>query len=197
MRNWLSKKEHRTYGYNKPNTKALARGVVSPGRLSMNKNTALQDIYIMIDNSGSISDVEIGRIFSQVESIIKNMRNNDIRIVVGYWTDAIDNIGEFTDMKGFIKIATGNQGGTNVRAVFEFLNGERSFKDSKGKLWEARPTKIKGVIIFTDGEIYRDYGQYEKAFKNKTLWVIDGGIASPNTSNLLFGKVASSHPEND
>ena len=80
----------------------------------------------------------------------------------------------FKNIEDLKKIHVGSTGGTDVRCVFEYLNGETKVD---GKYEKHKPKEMAAVIIITDGCFYNNYEDYAKIFGKpsyKVIWMIEG-----------------------
>lgn len=177
----LNAKPKSNYTYTMPVESYMNMGFTFPSRQKVGKNSKISNIKIAIDTSGSVGDAELHRVFTIIAQVLKHFK---VDAEVIYWSTNVCNTGLFSNLVSFMKITPAGDGGTDVRCLFEYLLGREEFN---GKKEPSRVRDIPLVMIFTDGCIGRNYGEYEKWFGSKTLWVIDG---NPRAFEPLFGIVA-------
>lgn len=132
----------------------------------------LKGVKVCIDTSGSMSEEEIGKALGQMNQLLKKYSVTESEII--YWDAGITNIGDFNNVKEMLKVKVKGGGGTDVRPVFEYLSDRKKCKNEPSL-----------VVVFTDGCFGRNFDDFKRSFKDKTLWVINNG----EEWKAPFGKV--------
>ena len=141
------------YSYQRPNKKYQYSGIVMPG---LQREEAI-DVCIAIDTSGSISQVQLEEVLSEVVGLMDMYAEVTLRIwqfdtqVYGYETFTKDTAGDL--MRYEIK----GGGGTSFQANWEFMKSEG--------------IEPKLFIMFTDGESFDGWG--EEGYQQDMLWIIN------------------------
>lgn len=169
------------YTYAKPNRHFIGSGIVHPSQQKLGKPKKITGLKICVDVSGSIGDEELNRVFTLIARIVDKY---DVDAELIYWDDTVNNVGDFSDLRGACKIKPLGCGGTNVRCLFDYLSGNTTFMGKKEK---DKVSEMPLVMIFTDGCIGRDYSDFATKFAKRTMWVIDG---DPRGFKPEFGIVA-------
>ena len=169
------------YTYAKPNRHFIGSGIVHPSQQKLGKPKKITGLKVCVDVSGSIGDEELNRVFTLIARIVDKY---DVDAELIYWDDTVNNVGDFSDLRGACKIKPLGCGGTNVRCLFDYLAGNTTFMGKKEK---NKVSEMPLVMIFTDGCIGRDYSDFATKFAKRTMWVIDG---DPRGFKPEFGIVA-------
>ena len=169
------------YTYAKPNRHFIGSGIVHPSQQKLGKPKRITGLKVCVDVSGSIGDEELNRVFTLIARIVDKY---DVDAELIYWDDTVNNVGDFSDLRGACKIKPLGCGGTNVRCLFDYLAGNTTFMGKKEK---NKVSEMPLVMIFTDGCIGRDYSDFATKFAKRTMWVIDG---DPRGFKPEFGIVA-------
>lgn len=141
------------YSYQRPNKKYQYSGIVMPG---LQREEAI-DVCIAIDTSGSISQVQLEEVLSEVVGLMDMYAEFTLRIwqfdtaVYGYETFTKDTAGDL--MQYQIK----GGGGTSFQANWDFMKEEG--------------VEPKLFIMFTDGESWDGWG--EQDYQDDMLWIIN------------------------
>jgi len=183
LKNIILEKPRRKYTLASPNEAYMNMGVTLASRQRIGKPEKIKNIKICIDISGSVSDTEISRFLSEVAGIF-DAYDADAELV--YWNTSVCDAGLVSGRKDLSRVNSNWSGGTNVKCLFDWLAGKT--ESVTGKRVTGKPRDIRAVIIITDGYFDKNYEEYESAFGNKTLWLIDGYGA---TFDSCFGRVAS------
>lgn len=181
LKNLVNTKPKKTFTMAMPNVDYMNAGITVAGHHRIGKATGIKGLKVCVDTSGSIGTKELNIIFAKITQILNYY---EVSAELIYWDTSVNNVGEFENIKQLRGIKAQGGGGTDIRCVFDFLLGKTK---CNGKTTCTKPRDISGVLIFTDGCIDNDYGDYARAFGNKTIWIIDEG--SP-AFKPLFGKVA-------
>jgi predicted metal-dependent peptidase len=141
------------YSYQRPNKKYQYSGIVMPG---LQREEAI-DVCIAIDTSGSISQIQLEEVLSEVVGLMDMYAEFTLRIwqfdtaVYGYETFTKDTAGDMMEYQ--IK----GGGGTSFQANWNFMKDEG--------------IEPKLFIMFTDGESYDGWG--EQDYQDDMLWIIN------------------------
>ena len=141
------------YSYQRPNKKYQYSGIVMPG---LQREEAI-DVCIAIDTSGSISQIQLEEVLSEVVGLMDMYAEFTLRIwqfdtaVYGYETFTKDTAGDMMEYQ--IK----GGGGTSFQANWNFMKEEG--------------IEPKLFIMFTDGESYDGWG--EQDYQDDMLWIIN------------------------
>ena len=174
---FANKKPKKKYTMNKVNRSHAANGVYLPDREKIGDNKKIENIFICVDVSGSIGETELHRVYTRCASIIQKY---EVSAKIIFWDTSIENVGEFTDLKSLLAVKPLGGGGTDIRCVFDYISGRVPFRDKKNH------DKPSVIIIFTDGCIGSNYGEYSR-YNQRTVWVIDDGNYR---FEPLFGRIA-------
>ena len=174
---FANKKPKKKYTMNKVNRSHAANGIYLPDRDKIGDNKKIENIFICVDVSGSIGETELHRVYTRCASIIQKY---EVSAKIIFWDTAIENVGEFTDLKSLLAVKPLGGGGTDIRCVFDYISGRVPFRDKKNH------DKPSVIIIFTDGCIGSNYGEYSR-YNQRTVWVIDDGNYR---FEPLFGRIA-------
>lgn len=140
------------YSWTIPNKKQFSNGFVLP---SMLKEDSI-DICIGIDTSGSISDEMVRDFFSEVQGIMDQFPDYNIKIWC--WDTQVHNPQEFTPHgnDALIDYQLAGFGGTDSAVNWAWM--------------KENGTEPKLLIMFTDGEIWGDWGDPDYC---DTVWIIN------------------------
>ena len=161
-----------SYSYLQPNRRYSNMGMTVVSRVKDKKVDVVKNVKVCVDTSGSVSPEELNLYLSQIARLTKEFDNVEGELL--YWSNAVTDAGPFKNIEDLKKIHVGSTGGTDVRCVFEYLNGETKVD---GKYEKHKPKEMAAVIIITDGCFYNNYEDYTKIFGNpsyKVIWMIEG-----------------------
>ena len=161
-----------SYSYLQPNRRYSNMGMTVVSRVKDKKVDVIKNIKVCVDTSGSVSPEELNLYLSQIARLTKEFENVEAELL--YWSNAVTDVGEFKNIEDLKRIHVGSTGGTDVRCVFEYLNGETKVN---GKLEKHKPKEMAAVVIITDGCFYNNYEDYAKIFghpAHKVIWMIEG-----------------------
>ena len=173
-----------SYSYLQPNRRYSNMGMTVVSRVKDKKVDVIKNIKVCVDTSGSVSPEELNLYLSQIARLTKEFDNVEGELL--YWSNAVTDAGPFKNIEDLKKIHVGSTGGTDVRCVFEYLNGETKVD---GKYEKHKPKEMAAVIIITDGCFYNNYEDYLKIFGKpsyKVIWMIEGNAMEFNPP---FGNV--------
>jgi hypothetical protein len=175
------------YVSSRPNRKLMNMGITRPSKRPVGTEKTIRDIKICIDISGSVSSQQLNRYLSEVASLLKLGKDNVTGELI-YWSTDVGSSGDFSKFKDLLQVNPTTTGGTDVKCVFEYLNGEVGTLEEPNKREKSKLKDVPLVMIVTDGGFYNNYSQYKDKFDKKVVWIIDGDA---RTFNPPFGKVAS------
>lgn len=133
------------------------------------KDQVVQDVLVMVDTSGSISDADLNNAFSEINHAI-NLFNGKLRGMLGFFdADVVEPI-PFSSSDDVARISPYGRGGTDFRPIFKYMAQHYS-----GHLPAC-------LIIFTDGE--GTYPSASAAMGVPVLWLLNNNYVTPP-----FGKV--------
>ena len=161
-----------SYSYLQPNRRYSNMGMTVVSRVKDKKVDVVKNVKVCVDTSGSVSPEELNLYLSQIARLTKEFDNVEGELL--YWSNAVTDAGPFKNIEDLKKIHVGSTGGTDVRCVFEYLNGETKVD---GKYEKHKPKEMAAVIIITDGCFYNNYEDYAKIFGKpsyKVIWMIEG-----------------------
>lgn len=158
-----------------PDKRFISRGMIMPGPKALDPDT-LENVKICIDTSGSVTDAAIGKIFNQINQLLKAY--NKCKAEVLYWDTQVRAVFEFKNINELLKQKPLGGGGTDANCIFEYFETNRDYKIGIKK-------KPSIIIVFTDGCFGAINPKYKKYVD--TLWVIDGDASRFKPP---FGKVA-------
>ena len=134
------------------------------------KDTIVKKILFMIDTSGSMSDEEVSKCYSEVKGAIDQF-DGKLAGWLGFFDREIVEPKEFVDEIEFKRIRPWGCGGTSFDIIFEYV---------EEKMMDDPPVSI---VILTDGDA--QFPGIEEAMGIPVLWVIDNDRVTPP-----WGKVA-------
>ena len=161
-----------SYSYLQPNRRYSNMGMTVVSRVKDKKVDVIKNVKVCVDTSGSVSPEELNLYLSQIARLTKEFDNVEGELL--YWSNAVTDVGQFKNIEDLKRIHVGSTGGTDVRCVFEYLNGETKVD---GKYEKHKPKEMAAVIIITDGCFYNNYEDYTKIFGSpsyKVIWMIEG-----------------------
>lgn len=161
--------------YRNPNRKMLSQGILMKGDTRVSADT-LNGVYVCIDTSGSISDKQLGIVFSY---LLGTMKRYGMKGHIVYWDTEVRAVGEFKDVKEMLRareLLKGG-GGTNPNCVYEY------FRSPKCRY------KPKLVMFMTDGYFGEVNSEGVRRF-GETIWVICSDKEDYKRFKPPFGKKA-------
>ena len=156
------------------NLRNKMKGIEGTGKYMLRRKRVVKDVVVAIDVSGSVSEEEIKRYLSEVANLIKTYSNEtqDVNGELLFWSTNVGDAGEFNTIKDMCKVKPLTTGGTDVRPVFQYLNGEIATQTGKKEPKQTRDMMM--IMILTDGYFSENYADYKKIFGSKVVWIIDG-----------------------
>lgn len=126
-----------------------------------------KDILFMVDTSGSVSDSDLTRVYSEIKGAIEQFNNAFVGHLAFFDTQVYKPV-PFATVEDVLKITPLGGGGTDFFSVFKFADNCKNLN-------------ISSIIIFTDGQAPMP----ENYMGFPVLWVLDNTEVTPP-----FGKVA-------
>lgn len=158
VKRYLTASSETYTSYSSPDRRFLSRNMVLPGPKSDNES-ALENVKIFIDTSGSISDKDLGIALNQIKQLLNTFK---AKAEVLYWDTEIRSTCEFDSIETLLKSKPRGGGGTDANCIFEHFE-TREYKIGKKQM----PSVI---IIFTDG-YFGDINIKYKKHKN-VVWIV-------------------------
>jgi len=118
----------------------------------------VKNIVFFIDISGSMSDKEIGDVYSEVVGAVQQF--SSMTGWLGYFDTSVHSLQKFDDVSDILKNKPHSGGGTIFRVCFEAIHKSDDFE----------PEDVAGIVILTDGEAYYE-GCEELSESIPTLWI--------------------------
>lgn len=134
------------------------------------KEYGIKKILFMIDTSGSMSDEDITKYYSEIKGALDQM-NGRIEGWLGFFDTAIIDPKPFADKEELTEIRPQGAGGTRFDIIFNYV---------KEKMQDELPVSI---VILTDG--YAPFPPKDAAMGIPVLWVVNNEEVMPP-----WGKVA-------
>ena len=126
--------------------------------------SAVENIWFLIDSSGSVSDDMISSVYYELKNAIDQIGN--LKGLLSYFDTKVSTPAYFDDKESFDKIKPVGGGGTSFYAIFNFM--AEYFKEELPK----------AIVIITDG--YANFPEEEMAKGLPVVWVIvDSGVTPP------------------
>lgn len=145
LQKYLTKYVKSDYTWKKPN-----RRFFPDHYLPSMYSTALIDIAVAVDTSGSVSDEEFHRFVSEVASIFRMSKPTEITLI--QFDTKIHSINKVKDFRELLTIKFKGRGGTDIQEVVEWTN----------------TNKPQLLLVFTDG----DFCFPKVSTKQNVLWLI-------------------------
>mgnify|MGYP003135288275 FL=1 len=148
-----------------PNRRVITEDIIMPSTYS----ETVEELVLAMDRSYSIQQPETTVFLSEMKSICEVIKPKRVRIL--YWDtqvvrDEVYEEHEVANIMNSTKPSGG--GGTDVLCVTSYLSEHN--------------IKPQAVIVFTDGDLYRGWGQWT----SPVLWcVVDNRNARPDTGKVL------------
>lgn len=132
LRNYMTKVTKKDYTYRKPNRRNLERGIITPTL----DGQALEDVYIFVDVSGSVSDAELAIAAGEISSILEDY-NCSVHVMCG--DTKVNSIQSYDQSDLPIKLESTGRGGTDFAFISKFIDEN-----------ELRPLIL---VIISDGDV--------------------------------------------
>lgn len=118
---------------------------------------SIEDLWFLIDSSGSVSDEDLSDAFVEIKAAIEQF--NHLSGKLSFFSTRVTEPIEFDSVESLIKLHPIG-GGTSFHCIFEYM---------ANYMMEKLP---KVVIVLTDG--YADYPDAEIALGVPVIWIISG-----------------------
>ncbi len=145
MQKYLNAFSKSDYSFRKPN-----RRFFPEYHLPSLYGNKLMNLTIAVDTSGSVSDEDFHVFVSEVASILRMMKPDEITLL--QFDTGIKSIDKIKDIKDLMKCKFTGRGGTQIAPVLEWANAN----------------KPQLLLVFSDGE----FNFYGSTTKSETLWII-------------------------
>ena len=141
--------------FNKPDKRMYYQKAIYPGNEGIKKG--LENIYIAIDTSGSISKEQLSTFYYQIKKLLDSYNVGATIIQFDTEIRKIDKLNKAFNAD----IDIHGRGGTVLEPLFEYLSKIKSLY------------KPKLLVIFTDGYFdYESLYKYKKQFNKNTVWIM-------------------------
>lgn len=150
------------YTFNPVDKRYSSSEFVIPAYNEIDSET-VDNIWFVVDTSGSMDDETISHIFSEIKAAIEQFEK--LKGKISFFDNNISEPIEFEDVETLNKINPLGGGGTNFHLIFHYM---------KEKMIENLPTAI---IILTDG--IASFPSEEASLGIPTLWIITENIDAP------------------
>lgn len=154
------------FSFARPDRRFSAGDFVMPSFLEINEEK-VDNLWFLIDTSGSISTEELTNAFGEIEAAIEQF--DYLAGKLSFFDTSVSEPKEFETVSDLNNIEPVGFGGTSFHCIFEYM--KENFADEY-------PT---AVIILTDGYAY--YPDEEDALGVPVLWI----IAGDNTEDAPWG----------
>ena len=162
LRAYLSQATKKENSFSRPDKRFISRNMIMPGPKPFDPDKII-GVKVCVDTSGSIGDMELGMVISQIIQLLRAYKAEAEMI---YWDTAVRVTAPFTNKEELLKIRPRGGGGTDITCVFNYFDS----KDCK--------VKPKIIVVFTDGAFsLTKKSAWEKKYKD-IIWVIHGGDTS-------------------
>lgn len=127
-------------------------------------SVAIENLWVLIDSSGSIDDKTLTVIMKEIEASINQF--SYLHAKISYFDTSVTEPVEFEDVEGLAKLKIEGGGGTSFKCIFDYL---------KDNMMAEPPMAI---VIITDG--YSRYPDENAAMDIPVLWMlIDNEFDAP------------------
>ena len=137
---------------------------------------SIKNLWIVMDTSGSISDKDMARAYSEIKGGIEQFEGA-LRGKLSFFDAKVTDPVDFESFDDVLKIIPRGGGGTNFHAVFDYYR--KHLHDTQ---------EITGIIFFTDG--YAVFPPESLALGTPVFWLINNRLVTPP-----WGVVARYLPE--
>ena len=125
----------------------------------------VKDLWIAMDTSGSISNRDMARAFSEIKGGIDQF-GGKLRAKISFFDGKVSEPVEFETVDELLKIRPVGGGGTSFHAVFDYY---RKHLHAAGD--------VSGIIIFTDG--YATFPPESAALGTPVFWLVHNDLVTP------------------
>lgn len=170
LKRYLNETELDDSSYDKPERKYLHMDMILPGAAKTTVGGDIDNIWVFIDVSGSISESELDTFVTQLYGICKDF---DSKVNIGYWDQSIHEVYLNVSKGQLHECSSEYSGGTDPTCVYEYL--------------EKNKIDPRVLIILTDGYFDPVEKSMIKKYKSKTIVVLS---EEPPTDLSDMGKLA-------
>ncbi len=150
------------YTYLRPDRR-FQDGIIMPSYVDDITGESVEDIWVVIDTSASVSDEKLAEAFQEVRSAVLQL--DGIRGELSFFDAAVTDPVPFETVEDLDRIKPVGGGGTSFVNIFKYLDEHM------------RPSLPRAVIIITDGEAW--YPDEKMALDTPVLWIIIDGSGDP------------------
>lgn len=141
--------------FSKPDKRMYYQEAIYPGNDGIKKG--LENIYIAIDTSGSVSREQLSTFYYQIKKLLDSY---NVEATVIQFDSEIRKIDKLSKV-GNTDINIHGRGGTVLEPVFNYLSKLKS------------SYKPNLLVVFTDGYFdYESLSKYKKQFNKNTVWIM-------------------------
>ena len=155
LKRYLMESEMDDTSYDHPERKYLHMDMILPGAGVESIKSNLDNIWAFIDTSGSISEEEMNKFISQLYDICRQF---DSSMNIGFWDTVMHEVYTNVSKKDIAKCTTSYNGGTDVYAVYDYL--------------EYNKIDPRVMLILTDGFFSMISEDITKKYRKKTIMVL-------------------------
>jgi predicted metal-dependent peptidase len=137
----------------------------------MNADDTLQDVWFVIDVSGSMRDDEIGEMYKQIQNILRIFKS--VSCYVSFFSTYITSPQKFRSKKELYQALSHvkSTGGTDFHVIFTEAKNRFQLR------------QLKALIIMTDG--YAQYPEYNPLSHTKVIWAINNEQMNPPFGQVI------------
>ncbi len=147
------------YLFSKPDKRYLYGDIILPSFTEIDSEK-VENIWFLIDTSGSVSNKTMTVLFSEICSAIEQI--DDLSGKLSFFDDTVTEPQDFKDLDSVINIIPTGGGGTSFGNIFKYM---------RENMQDDLP---KAVIILTDG--YCDYPVEDVSMGIPVMWVLIDNI---------------------
>ncbi|MCR5223023.1 MAG: VWA-like domain-containing protein [Lachnospiraceae bacterium] len=155
LKRFLRECEVMDVSYDHPERKYLHMDLILPGEGRETEEKELEDVWAFIDTSGSISVEEKNGFITQLYHVCKQFH---AKINIAYWDVSVHEVYRDVTSTKILQATTAYSGGTDVSAVYDFLN--------------ANKIKASVILILTDGYFAEMPEFIVQPYRRKTIVVL-------------------------
>lgn len=126
---------------------------------------SVQDLWLVIDTSGSISDKALAAAYSEIVGAIEQFEGR-LRGFLSFFDTKITTPVAFEEVKDVLAIRPKGGGGTDFHVVFQYYRQHM-----------AEQRDCSGIVIFTDG--YAPFPPQSAAQGTPVFWLVNNEIVTP------------------
>lgn len=150
------------FSYSRPDSRYQG-DVIMPSFLEDQYGERVENVWVLIDTSGSVSDEGLSRAYSEIRGAVEQLDSLEGKL--SFFNTSVTEPIEFTTVEELDKIKPGGSGGTSFEAIFEYMRA--NMRDDLPAL----------IMILTDG--YADFPPEEAAMEVPVLWIIIDSKVEP------------------